>query len=395
MYYIYSTYIKISTHSKDMNIHKKIIYTCFSTSFVGLLLLSVEGYLRIQPPNKELSRLIFFNEFKISRWTFLSERHDQLNVSWILNIISKKSQSYEEVPEPYRPAFDRLPTSYFIQTNSNGFREAELPSQSKPSIVLLGDSVGFGKGVKVENRFSSLLQTQFPDVPFYNLSLQGCTMDCMSTLLKLYGEQLNPKLIIVQTSSNDIDQTLWKEGLNHKITQKQLPKFLLLSRYSYLFQFLQIQLGHDTFQDLNQHSVITEKHYEQSTERIFKWAESHQVKVLSLNLPFAYEWNYGGHLSRPCVQQQFCNDLVVELKEPTDKLFSMFHIDKDKIESSFAQRTAEELQLSLTQIEQVFPTPEYYLDVVHLSRLGHAYVAKKMTPVLDSMLNEYQSKSHY
>jgi hypothetical protein len=348
--------------------------------FIGflLLLLGFELGLRALPPSPSFSRLLFFNQFKISRWDFLTTRKHQLNVKWILDVIAQENADYYEEPEPDRPAFDRIPKAYHIKTNRDGFRDSNFPRRSiRKSVVLIGDSVGFGKGVAEQQRFFSILEKEFPRKPFYNLSLQGCTADCMASVLERNIDQLNPMLIIVQTSSNDIDQTLWREGVEQKIEKSPDIKNLERIASSYLLQKIQELVGEGAFSTLNQNSLIADQYYEDSVEKIFQLAKKKEVKVISLNLPFAYQWNYGGHISRACAKTDTC---VSDLKFQFPSTESTYSGD------DFATRTSQELGLSQEMISLVFPNPEYFLDVVHLTDLGHAKVATGLRPLLEQHL---------
>ena len=357
---------------------KKTIFTL--VVFIGflILLLGLEFGLRVLPPTTSFSRLLFFNQFKISRWDFLTKRKHQLNVEWVLDVVAQKNANYYEEPEPNRPAFDRVPNAYHIKTNRDGFRDAKFPRRSiRKSVVLIGDSVGFGKGVAEQDRFLSILAEDFPRIPFYNLSLQGCTADCMASVLEEKIDQLNPILIIVQTSSNDIDQTLWREGVEQKIAKSPAIKNLKRLGSSYLLQKIQEQVGRDALSALNKNSLIADQYYGNSIDKIYQLAETKEAKIISLNLPFAYQWNYGGHISRACMKSETCV-FDLEFQFPTT--------DSTVSGDDFATRTAQELGLSQATIDLVFPNPEYFLDVVHLTSLGHAKVAESLEPLLKQHL---------
>ena len=96
-----------------------------------------------------------------------------------------------------------------------------------------------------------------------------------------------------------------------------------------------------------------------------------------MNLPFAYQWNYGGHFSRACLKTETC---VFDLK------YQFSSESNGASGDNFATRTAEELQLSSECIDLVFPHPEYFLDVVHLTALGHAKVAEGLKPLIERNL---------
>ena len=83
--------------------------------------------LRALPPSEAFARQLFFNQFTISRWAFLTQRKHQLNVDWVLDVIAQRDADYYEEPEPNRPAFDRVPKAYHIKTNKDGFEMLDFP----------------------------------------------------------------------------------------------------------------------------------------------------------------------------------------------------------------------------------------------------------------------------
>ena len=369
-----------------VSLRKKVTFAMLPIGILLTLGVGLEYALRRLPPSPELSTVLFFNQFKLSRWTFLSERHHQLNVDWVLNVIAQPNANYEESPEPNRPAFDKIPYPYHIQTNQLGFRDKNFPMHSAPSILLLGDSVGFGKGVHEDERFFSLLKQSFPHLPFYNLSLQGCTADCMTAVFTKYVDQLNPAVVLVQASSNDIDQTLWREGISMDVPDKPIPILLQWHAKSYLSQWLQATVGTSTVESLDKHSFIVEEHYQESLHSLFESTAKHNVSVLAIDLPFAYNWNYGGHLLRTCAKHTHCTSSSVSLNHTQIKTYETFKTIPTS--HRFDIRTAEELNLSKETIEQVFPHPEYFLDVVHLTPYGHFLVADTIRPILESIIQQ-------
>lgn len=357
---------------------KKYLFTLAVFLFFCSILGAIEISIRQLEPTQSFSRLLFFNQFKISRWGFLNKRKHELNADYVINVIAMGNADFYDRPELFRPPFDRVPESYLVRTNPDGFRERKFPKHSRQkSIVILGDSVGFGKGVPVEERFSSIIQQQIPNTPIYNLSLLGCTADCMAQVLEKHIEALNPSIIVVQTSGNDIDQTLWREGV--KLKNEASPDMVALSfiAKSFLLQKIQEISGRDSFSDLQSHSLLAESYYEKSMNQIIELATEHKAKVISLNLPFAYTWNYGGHFSKKCEQSDVCvHDLKITF--PGKK--------GAQGKENFSTLTSKELGLSQKYLDLVFPHPEYFLDVVHLSAQGHRKVSKDLKGVLQQNL---------
>ena len=103
----------------------------------------------------------------------------------------------------------------------------------------------------------------------------------MAQVLEKHIESLNPSIIVVQTSGNDIDQTLWREGV--KLKNEASPDMVALSfiAKSFLLQKIQEISGRDSFSDLQSHSILAESYYEKSMNQIIELATEHKAKVIS------------------------------------------------------------------------------------------------------------------
>ena len=184
--------------------------------FLGLLI-ACEMVIRTRTMTPEFARFFFFTEFKIDRWHYLSENMSIHQLDMVM--ASHPYIQYIEQPEANRPPFDQVPVEFHVQNNGFGFRDGEFNvDPRKKQIVVLGDSVVFGKGVTQEERFTSLLQKQLPNAQIFNLGLQGCTAECMAKLWDQYVNKLQPDMLIIQASGNDLDQVLYKESM-----EKRLP----------------------------------------------------------------------------------------------------------------------------------------------------------------------------
>ena len=72
------------------------------------------------------------------------KKKHELNADYVINVIAMGNADFYDRPELFRPPFDRVPESYLVRTNPDGFRERKFPKHSRQkSIVILGDSVGF------------------------------------------------------------------------------------------------------------------------------------------------------------------------------------------------------------------------------------------------------------
>lgn len=84
-------------------------------------------------------------------------------------------------------------------------------TQTKPLVVVvIGDSVTFGVGVKIKHRFSALLETKLNHlVPtkVYTLAEPGNSFEADYALYQLARDYLNPDLVIFGLDGNDLIQS--------------------------------------------------------------------------------------------------------------------------------------------------------------------------------------------
>ena len=295
---------------------------------------------------------------------------------------------YTEPPEANRPPFDHVPYAFEVKTNQYGFRDKDFEFQSNQKrIVVVGDSVAFGKGVTFEERFSTLIDTHFDQVQVANLGLQGCTAECMTRLWNIYAKALKPDLLIIQASGNDVDQALWQEamagnmpGLGHKA--------LGWAKYSFLLQRILYWRGADrVVEQLKLAQAQTLEVNRQFIEGLFEGAQSMNVPVIVLNLPYAYEHYYGGHITEVCMQyERTCaGEVKVDLSQ-VEEAKSLFSIPPSTVSSDFVTRTALQMPIDEDTLSPVFPYRDSFHDVVHLSPQGHAISAAQLLPAVSEAL---------
>ena len=147
---------------------------------------------------------------------------------------------------------------------------------------------------------------------------------------------------------------------------------------SHLTQRLQGLIGRTVEENLNTHSIIVEQYYRSSVEKLFNAATTHNMPVTT-NLPFAYEWNYGGHISRLGHHYSNTRDVTVHFKDAVN-ISNRYQLPLPKTQHRFDLRTAEELDLSTERSRMFFRIP-HFLDVVHLTAIGHRS-CRSILPVL-------------
>jgi len=92
-------------------------------------------------------------------------------------------------------------------SNKMGFRSPPI-DPSADHILILGDSVAYGAGVKEDETISSLLNKSFPQYQTVNMATPGYGVDQYYLLLKRFVEKTRPKIIITMLyTGNDIADT--------------------------------------------------------------------------------------------------------------------------------------------------------------------------------------------
>ncbi len=339
-----------------------------------MLFIGLELLLHRLPLSEDRARFLFFTEYKISRWHYLNGLLNRLLIDEVLK--TKPNHLHVEGPEPQRPPFDRVPYPYEIQTNSDGFRDAPFQQErtEKVRVLLLGDSVSFGKGVQQQERFAELLEQNLA-IEVYNLGLQGCTAECQWRLLDRYLEHFAPDLLIIQASGNDLDQSLWKATYKKEIPGLNLAALEQIQKYRSLMELMRWK-GEDRLQTQFTAALeATDLRYGSYIEQILNKAAEHNIPSIGLELPFAYGWSYGAHLIKRCSEQNLCRPLTIEF--PPNEPVSA---------PDFVHATAKALNIHEAELAPVFPYRAYFHDVCHLSPKGHEVAHQQLNPLVSSLL---------
>ncbi|MFH1038927.1 MAG: hypothetical protein V1789_09715 [PVC group bacterium] len=94
-----------------------------------------------------------------------------------------------------------------LEINSRGLRERDIGYQ-KPAgakrIAVLGDSFAWGYGLKPEERFSDILDRDFPATQVINMGVMGYGTDQECTLFEREGIKYGPDLVILLVHDTDI-----------------------------------------------------------------------------------------------------------------------------------------------------------------------------------------------
>jgi len=122
-----------------------------------------------------------------------------------------------------RGTFSRSEFSHRVSINAMGFRDRERPTSPRTGggegrsgegaagpyrIAVLGDSFAWGHGVEDEQVFTRLLEAALPGVEVWNVAVSAYSTDQELLLLRRFGGQVRPHLVLVMVSRNDFGGNL-------------------------------------------------------------------------------------------------------------------------------------------------------------------------------------------
>ena len=94
-----------------------------------------------------------------------------------------------------------------VRINASGFREGDVPLEKTPGrtrIVVLGDSVAYGFGARLEDRFSEVIERSRPTTELVNLGVSGYSTDQELLLYRELGAAYRPDVVMLLFVSNDV-----------------------------------------------------------------------------------------------------------------------------------------------------------------------------------------------
>jgi hypothetical protein len=346
---------------------------------LGLLaatLVGVEAWYRLREPSEALLRFCVSCEMNLARWAFLARYRDHLLTEPGIPPRSP-NQDVQVPPEPDRPAFDRVATPYHVRTNSQGFREREPPPpvESRPRLLVLGDSVSFGKGVEQPERYSDLLQASLPARQVLNLALPGCTTRCMARVL---DEQLGggAALVVVQASMNDLDLTLWREADGARLSGPGLLALKLATASRALLALTHLLFGDPQERQWAESEQAAERFYASDAAHLLDACRAARVPLLVVEMPYAT-----GRLPRhPLVTA--CRARPADCLGVVEVALTPRVPGPGEPVADWVQRSAAELGYRPQTLARLFPLADHFHDVVHAAASGHRAAAQQIVAFL-------------
>ena len=338
---------------------------------------------RAWPVGPDYARFKFFTDFKVSRWRYL---RDKWEIHGMDVVLSRRIPGVMvHTVEEDRPPFDRVPLPFEVARASHGYRDGPWAAPGKRRVAVLGDSVAFGKGVPVEARFSDLIERERGDLRLVNLAIEGCTAECMALIWAESGAALKPELLILQGSGNDLDQTLFRMARTDGLPGLRLQGLSYAMRSELLMRLLFFRGDDRARVQLAAAEAQTTRAAGEQLDAIFAQAQALGVPVLGLQLSYANGFDYGQHVRLACDRHpEVCVGVVqADMGSPEAAALSAGPLPPH---TSFVEATAAEMHMSVADLAPAFPHHEAFLDVVHLSPLGHGAVAAALLPALSKAL---------
>ena len=263
-----------------------------------------------------------------------------------------------------------------VKTDNNGFRiptKNYIFDENKESILVLGDSVSFGFGVKEEETFIGALRDKI-NFNLLNSSVIGHNLESYIYLLNKYQKDTNKKIVntVIFICLNDIhlSQGVILNNIQKKTSENlESSKFIRLFKNKFfininlffreksvLFVFLKsigtnsVKRHYDyMYTSYNNQQLIDE--YYKNIIQIKEYSEKKGLKVSFILLPYAYQIN---------------NNCKKQLMMPQNKIKKIF----------------KKANLKLNDLSDNFCDDEnkkkFFLgfDPVHLSKAGHKFVSE-------------------
>jgi len=206
---------------------------------------------------------------------------------------------------------------YYINGTDGGLR-SDVGDKEKKRILLLGDSIVYGLGVKKEDTFAEILNRELPDYEFINAGVGGWNTDNESLWLMNEGYYLEPDVVILYITNNDLENVYAGKKPKYPLYQKVIYNSYVLSTVFYIKRnVFKALFGRTSFK-----SNVTPDAKE--------IAEIALTNIIALS-PKLIACVYGSRECRETDTLQFYLNLLKANKIPTFFLPENFYSDKYRI----------------------------------------------------------------
>ncbi len=363
----------------------RITFAVLAVVLVGLF--ATEGYLRwVHEPSEAITRFLFHTSLNVSRWAYLDHEREWLVLDVILDLDA--NEDFTEYPEEGRPAFDRVERPFHVRSNALGYRDRPF-SEDKPQgwrrVLVLGDSVAWGKGVDEPRRFSNLVEDAASSrLEVYNMAFCGFTVEAMAEQIDR-SLVFQPDLVVLQAPANDLDQTLWKLAEESSTLAAAKLSLALASHLRTALYLRYLLFGDPYDRQIEEALVAAAERYRPDLEHLFTTCDAQGIDVLVVTVPLASGQHHSGHVVDAC--GDFAGNCLGVVEADLDHPERWIEgwpaiLERKRTEPDFVTRTAEEFGFDEADLEPVLPYRHFFHDIVHPNDEGHAIVAAQLEDFL-------------
>ncbi|MCZ7584086.1 MAG: GDSL-type esterase/lipase family protein [Deltaproteobacteria bacterium] len=359
---------------------------------IGLLEVTTRA---AEPGGERFVRFLFHAKLVVDRWRFLERKQADLyleNKTLDSAPTMRPNQVDVEEPEWDMPVFDRSPRPFVVRTNAWGFRERPIPDKApgRRRVFVFGDSVPFGKGVRARERYSTLMQNLLPaDVEVFNVAKMGITTRGMRQELETVLT-LEPDAILMQVSSNDLDQTLWRvvKGAGGPNRALYIAMSLLSNSRALSYATFTI-VGDPWYEKIARAKKRVRRDYREPMESFLDACRKRGIPVAVVFTPLATGVYYGDHVANICAahRESCVGSLRVRFDDP-ERWIADWPIKRMVAEATvdFADETQASYGFPEGSADTLFPYRLFFDDIVHPSTLGHELIAAQAAAFVESTL---------
>lgn len=333
----------------------------------------------VVPLSASAVRFLFLHQMSIERWEYLlaDSEGDPLEtreIEWIPT--RQRNATWQEEPEEDRPPYDRIETAYTVKTNALGFRDVAFGKKRPETarVLVLGDSIGFGKGVSADERFSGRLKALAPaHIEVLNLGYPACGTVC-SVAIAEEQAGLDPDLIVFQASGNDVDTAMAMKARGAETGLPSAPmRFLLRSRAVQLLTYW--LFGDPKTAQMGVAVAAAAEIHGPTVDKLFTYAKARGVKVVVMAFPSSSGDFYADHVFQSCKRHpDVCLGGLEVALSPTGAATPKWLLD-----------TADFTGLPSEGLNAMFPLAGWFQDIVHPNAAAHRLAGDQLATMLKSV----------
>ena len=303
----------------------------------------------------------------------------------ILNIVSLQGYDKQAFYSENGMTFSKSNNTFKVfgiesKTDINGFRiplKNYLYDNGKNSILILGDSVTYGVGVKEKDSFIGILRNKLVENNLYNTAIFGHNVDSYLYILEKNNKKLENEIaqVVIFLCLNDIvpyQGTIFKKKNKNNNFQRNIYEYPFAMRINFflrersaLFVLFKSLFTNPVERHYNYMKVLydNEKNlikFKNTISKISNFAKKNNIKYKFVLLPYAH---------------QVINNCEKEFLKPQEIIKETF----DKENLLLNDYTYDFCRISNNK--------DLFLkyDPVHLSKYGHKYVSDLL--IRDNIFN--------